>query len=112
MRTSRRRVVTQNSGGKKHLRLRPKRRLLHWSHLRLVVQPAALKNKLDQSSAESTGLFSSSGRRSARPHDPEEGVDVVALDGVPAGGNHLVLGFPHWTEQNQRDFIIQLQYRQ
>ncbi|MEQ2158273.1 hypothetical protein GOODEAATRI_010538 [Goodea atripinnis] len=40
-------------------------------------------------------LLSASGRRSASPHDPEEGVDVVALDGIPARSDHLVLGFSH-----------------
>lgn len=33
---------------------------------------------------------------SARSHDPKERVDVVALDGVSTGRDHLVLGLTHW----------------
>lgn len=40
-------------------------------------------------------LLSVSGGSGSGPHDPEQGVDVVALDGVPTGGDHLVLGLPH-----------------
>lgn len=36
-----------------------------------------------------------SGGSGSGPHDPEQGVDVVGLDGVPAGRDHLVLGFSH-----------------
>lgn len=36
-----------------------------------------------------------SGRRGASSHDPEERVDIVAFDGVSAGGDHLVLGLSH-----------------
>lgn len=39
-----------------------------------------------------------SGGCSASSHDPEECVDVVALDGVSTGRDHLVLGFTHWGE--------------
>lgn len=36
-----------------------------------------------------------SGGRSAGSHDPEERVDVVALDGISTGRDHLVLGLTH-----------------
>lgn len=39
--------------------------------------------------------YPSLGGRSASSHDSEQGVDVVALDGVPAAGDDLVLGFSH-----------------
>lgn len=39
--------------------------------------------------------FCSSGGCSASPHDPEQRVDIIALDGVATGRDHLVLGFTH-----------------
>lgn len=36
-----------------------------------------------------------SGRSRSSSHDSEEGVDVVALDGVSAGSDHLVFGLTH-----------------
>lgn len=31
----------------------------------------------------------------ASSHDSQQGADVVALDGIAAAGDDLVLGFPH-----------------
>lgn len=59
---------------------------------------ATLQTNRIKNLTESICPFRTSGRRCAGPHDPEECVDVVALDGISAGGNHLVLGFPHWVE--------------
>lgn len=44
-----------------------------------------------------------SGGCSASSHHPEECVDVVALDGVSTGRDHLVLGLPHWEEGGNSD---------
>lgn len=41
-------------------------------------------------------LLPPSGGCSASSHDPEECVDVIALDGISTGRDHLVLGLTHW----------------
>lgn len=50
--------------------------------------PSVPFDRLDPSSPPSGGAGPGS-------HDPEERVDVVALDGIAAGGDHLVLGLTH-----------------
>lgn len=40
-------------------------------------------------------VFPPSGGCSASSHDPEECIDVIALDGVSTGRDHLVLGLSH-----------------
>ena len=51
-------------------------------------------------------LPSPSGGCGAGSHDPEEGVDVIALDGVSTGGDHLVLGLTHCREKGVGTFRL------
>lgn len=40
-------------------------------------------------------------RRSPHPHDSEQGVDVVASNGIPTCTDDLVLWLSHWKEKHQ-----------